>query len=98
MTSPQQIVIDFETKSVLDVKRCGAAKYAEHPSTDFWCAYFTLDGKTVQRWVPGDPVPAEIVAACADPAYLFVAHKRLFRAHTVVAVDSPLRLAEMPRG
>jgi DNA polymerase len=56
----------------------GAAKYAEHPLTDIWCVCFTRDGNTVLRWVPGDPVPAEIIAACANPDCLFVAHNASF--------------------
>jgi DNA polymerase len=78
MTGSRQIVIDFETRGVLDVKRCGAAKLAEHPSTDFWCVCLTRDGQTVQRWVPGDPVPLEIIGACADSDCLFVAHNANF--------------------
>jgi DNA polymerase len=73
-----QVVVDFETRSVLDLKKFGAAKLAEHPSTDFWVVCFTRDGQTVLRWCPGDPVPAEIIAACADPDYLFVAHNAFF--------------------
>jgi DNA polymerase len=72
------VIIDFEIKSVLDLKRCGAAKLAEHPSTDFWCVCFTLDGRHVIRWVPGEAPPPEIVAACADPDCLFVAHNAGF--------------------
>jgi DNA polymerase len=75
---PLAVVTDFETRSVLDLPKVGAAKYAEHPSTDIWCACFTFDGKTVLRWVPGDPVPAEIIGACADPDCLFVAHNAGF--------------------
>jgi DNA polymerase len=72
------VVIDFETRSALDLPKVGAAKLAEHPTTDFWCVCFTLDGQHVTRWCPGDPVPAEIVTACADPDYLFVAHNAGF--------------------
>jgi DNA polymerase len=74
----QALVIDFETRSTLDLRKVGAAKLAEHPSTDFWCVCFTLDGKTVLRWVPGDPVPLEIIGACLDPDCLFVAHNAGF--------------------
>jgi DNA polymerase len=74
----QALVIDFETRSVLDLRKVGAAKYAEHPATDFWCVCFTLDGQTVLRWVPGDPVPLEIVGACLDPDCLFIAHNAGF--------------------
>src|ERR1700757_2247226 len=74
----RKVVIDCETRSALDLKRCGAAKYAEHPTTDFLIACFTLDGQTVQRWIPGDPVPPDIIAACADLACLFVAHNAGF--------------------
>jgi DNA polymerase len=72
------VVIDFETRSVLDVPKVGAAKLAEHPTTDIWCACFTCDGQTVKRWCPGDPVPLEIIGACANPDCLFVAHNAFF--------------------
>jgi DNA polymerase len=72
------VPIDFETRSILDLPKVGAAKLAEHPSIDFWCACFTRDGQSVGRWIPGDPVPAEIIAACADPDCLFIAHNAYF--------------------
>jgi DNA polymerase len=71
-------VIDFETKSVLDLPKVGAAKLAEHPSTDFWCVCFTFNGKTVLRSVPPEPPPLEIIGACADPDCLFVSHNANF--------------------
>jgi DNA polymerase len=78
MSEAPAVVIDFETKSVLDLKRVGAAKLAEHPDTDFWCVGFSFDGKTVQRSIPGDDPPLEIIGACADPNCLFVAHGAFF--------------------
>jgi DNA polymerase len=72
------VVVDFETRSALDLPKVGAAKLTEHPSTDFWVVCFTFDGQHVLRWVPGDPVPPEITAACADLNYLFVAHNANF--------------------
>ena len=40
-------------------------------------AFADNDGP-VELWVPGDPVPPAIIAAAADPNYLFVAHKAGF--------------------
>jgi DNA polymerase len=74
----QALVIDFETRSVLDLPKVGAAKYAEHPTTDFWVACLTLNGKRVLRWVPPEPPPLEIIGACDDPDCLFVAHNANF--------------------
>lgn len=49
---------DFETKSVCDLKKSGAHRYAEHPSTRVITFSWSLYGG-MNRWRPGlpDPVP-----------------------------------------
>jgi DNA polymerase len=74
----KSVVIDIETRSQLDLRRVGAARYAADPSTDVWCVGFVIDGGPVQLWLPGSPVPATIIEAAADPEYLFVAHNAAF--------------------
>lgn len=54
--------IDFETRSVLDLRKVGVYKYAEHPLTDIICMAWGSD-EDVRIWYPGDPIPAELVEA-----------------------------------
>jgi DNA polymerase len=55
--------LDFETRSAVDLKRAGAHRYATDPSTDVWCACYSLDDDPVKVWRPGDPCPPEIALA-----------------------------------
>jgi DNA polymerase len=61
-----ELHIDFETRSAVDIKKTGAYRYAEDPSTDVWCAAYAIGNGPVRIWVPGDPCPKEIVDACAN--------------------------------
>lgn len=51
------IFLDFETRSEVDIKACGAWVYAEHPSTDVLCMAFAFDNAPVDLWLPGEPIP-----------------------------------------
>lgn len=53
--------IDFETRSVADLKKTGVYAYAADPTTDVWCAAYAFDDGPVHVWTPGQPCPAEIV-------------------------------------
>lgn len=58
-------VIDFETRSTVDLKSTGAWPYAEHPTTEvYWLCYCIGDG-AVQSWRPGMPDPADLLAHVA---------------------------------
>lgn len=41
--------IDFETRSTVDIKKTGAYVYAEHPTTDLWCACYAFDDGPVEH-------------------------------------------------
>lgn len=43
--------MDFETRSVVDIKRVGAHLYAKHPTTEVLCLYYKLPGGDLKRWV-----------------------------------------------
>jgi DNA polymerase len=51
--------IDLETRSAADLKKVGAHRYAEDPSTAIILASYRFDDGPVQRWVGEDP-PAEV--------------------------------------
>lgn len=52
--------IDFETRSVVDLKRFGLHVYAHHPSTAAWCMAWAFDKEPVQLWWEGEPLPEAI--------------------------------------
>jgi DNA polymerase len=68
------VTLDAETRSLLDLRKVGAARYARHPSTDVWCVGYAIDDQPVQIWLPGEPVPPAIIEAAANPNCNFVAH------------------------
>jgi hypothetical protein len=83
------LIYDIETRSQLRLKEFGAYRYSRHPSTDIWCVSYCLvvDGVRgeIKTWLPGDPVPAEFLAAAADPETLIIAFndgfERVIEAH-----------------
>lgn len=59
--------IDFETASLLDLRRTGAKLYSMHPSTRVLCMSYSFDrGKTVHRWRIGTPFPQAVLEHVAN--------------------------------
>jgi DNA polymerase len=58
--------LDFETRGVVDLRRCGAHRYATDANADVLCAGFVKDDGTVESWIPGTPCPELIIRAVAD--------------------------------
>lgn len=52
--------IDFESRSTLDLPKVGVYVYAEHPTTDLWCAAWAFGDEPVQVWTPEQPMPERI--------------------------------------
>jgi DNA polymerase len=53
--------LDVETRSVVDLKLAGPWVYAQHASTDLWCACWAIGDGAIQTWRPGDPPPTQLV-------------------------------------
>lgn len=47
--------IDFETRSLIELRDTGAHLYAAHPSTDIWCMAYAFDDEEVECWAPRHP-------------------------------------------
>ena len=47
-----KILLDFETRSPVDIKKSGPWVYAENPDTDVMCLAFKVDDEPVCLWVP----------------------------------------------
>lgn len=53
----QRLHLDFETRSTVDLRRVGAHRYAEDPTTEIITLSYRLDDGPVKRWRPGEPAP-----------------------------------------
>ena len=90
-----RIVIDFETRSRLDLRKVGATRYAADSSTDCWCAAYAINDAPVRLWVgshptqPADPMPADLAAALADPDCLVIAHNAAFERAILAHILTP---------
>lgn len=69
--------IDFETRSTVDIKKTGAYVYAEHPTTDLWCACYAFDDGPIETWQPGAPCPDAIFDHVIDGGLVY-AHNAAF--------------------
>lgn len=70
-------VPDFETVSMADLKKVGAHRYAEDPTTDILTLKYAFGDGPIQCWHPGEPPPQDILDAIADGTF-FVAHNAEF--------------------
>jgi DNA polymerase len=69
---------DYETRATVDLQKAGAWKYAAHPETEVACCAYAVDNDPPKIWIPGEPIPPEVIAAAQDPAWLIVAHGAQF--------------------
>lgn len=72
------VVPDFETRSLCDLKKAGADRYAEDFSTEIITLWWEFEDGRRQCWHPGDPLHPDLLAAINDPTCFFVAHNARF--------------------
>ena len=65
------LFIDFETRSLADLKDVGLDNYAKHSTTDVWCLCYAYDDGPIETWTPGQTIPW-------IEADIFVAHNASF--------------------
>lgn len=63
MTAHTDVSIDFETRSPVDLKKCGAFVYFEHPLTQVLIASYKIDEAPIRRWRYGSPCPPDLAEA-----------------------------------
>lgn len=52
--------IDYETRSMADLRKCGAFRYAIDPTTSILCLAYTYDEINYHHWRPGLPFPKDL--------------------------------------
>jgi DNA polymerase len=80
---PQSIIrFDVETRSEVDLKKCGPWVYAKHPSTELLVLKFAVGDNAVQTFIPtvfnGCRVPPTWERAVSSPGTLFEAFNAFF--------------------
>jgi len=79
----RKLVLDFETRSTVDLRKAGAWRYSEDPTTEVICLSFKLKGRDapLYRWEPlrlGEPVPNALDRYARDEDVIFEAHNAGF--------------------
>src|SRR6476646_6891621 len=64
------LIRDFETRSTVSLRACGAWVYSKHPTTEVLCCAFAVDDDPIQLWTPGDPLPQAFIEAANDQVWL----------------------------
>ncbi len=81
--------LDYETRSTVNLPRTGPWVYAQHWSTQVWCACFARGDEEPEAWHPGDPVP-ETVARAARDGVPFIAHNVGFERAITAGIMAPV--------
>lgn len=76
-TDVKDVYLDFETFCHISVVDVGAWRYSEHPSCEVLCLAYSLDGREIQTWIPGQPLPQDLLDAVANGARVH-AHNAVF--------------------
>lgn len=74
------IDIDFETRSQVDLKKHGLARYASDPSTSVICMAYAVNVGEVKIWWGDEPMPAELIGALESNCPIY-AHNADFERH-----------------
>jgi DNA polymerase len=65
----RRLHLDYETASDLDLRKVGAYRYAEHPSTRILMLGWAVNDEPEQLWEPHKgPIPPELEALLRDPS------------------------------
>jgi hypothetical protein len=71
------LFLDFETRSHIDLPKCGADVYARADGTDVLCLGYAFDEGDVSLWKQGDDFPLDVLAHIESGGSV-VAHNAVF--------------------
>lgn len=77
MPKPNQVVVDFETRSTVDLTATGAIVYAQHESSSIFCLGYKIDNEPARLWIPErSPMPDDLWEAFQHA--VLIAHNASF--------------------
>lgn len=74
-------VIDFETRSVLNIKKSNSWNYAKHPSTEALCLAYKLPGKKTRLWHMAHPAVGIEESELPEDLFKWIKKGGLVEAH-----------------
>lgn len=74
----QRLLIDFETRSEVDLKKLGAYEYSKHHSTEILCLGYKINNEKTKLWLPSKLMPKELESAFKNKNFIVVAHNLFF--------------------
>jgi DNA polymerase bacteriophage-type len=72
------LIRDYETRSTVSLKACGAWIYARHPTTEVLCCAYCVDNGEIELWTPGHPIPQPFIDAACHPEWIGTAFNDQF--------------------
>ena len=68
----KRLWLDFETRSMLNLKKVGRDRYAKHGTTEVLMLAWAFDEDQPRLWLPclGEPMPQELFVGLTDPTVL----------------------------
>ena len=72
------LIRDYETRSTVSLRACGAWMYSRHPTTEVLCCAYAVDDSEIQLWTSTEPVPQPFIEAANDPDWLICAFNDQF--------------------
>lgn len=54
------LFLDYETRSPVDLKKEGLARYAADPRTEIMCGAYAFDDEPIEVWLPPQPCPERV--------------------------------------
>jgi DNA polymerase len=88
MTDTPILHLDYETKSAVDLTKCGAYRYAQSPTTDILCMAYAFGDDPVRLWTPDFPFPQEIAEHIKN-GYPIYAHNAQFERLITQYITTP---------
>lgn len=71
-------IIDYETRSELDLTKTGAIEYAKHPSTSILCMGYKIDDRPAKLWIPERALVPDALWNAFNNVSTLVAHNAGF--------------------
>lgn len=59
--TPEPLFVDYESRSPVDLKKHGLARYAKDPQTEPLMMAWAFGGEEISLWLPGQPLPKRVV-------------------------------------
>lgn len=98
MVQKIRVMIDFETRSQIDLKKVGSVNYMQHWSTEVMCMAYKVQDQPTKLWKPNQEFPKQLLEILNNKDTIIAAHNALFEMGVIqyvlprygVTIDAPI--------